>query len=361
MTEAQFQGAVASEVSRVLQTTLPGILDDALRRRENHNSLGNQNKGTNGVVPRTEDILHTTPLGNNKGTTRTRETVGMTNHSTGIHRHGCNYKNFGDYHPKPFNGKKDAIAALQWITSMETVIKMIFDFERYCPQNVVDKIKAKFMWFEAGTMTHQEYTTKFNEMAKLVPHLVTPGSRRVKCYIQGLPPKVCTLVKSIAPETIDLAMEKSAVMFYEVATQEPLKVDDKRKPEEVVYKFKPGNSKLLRRRGFNSNPDKANQGMECKTYQNGDEQKGKAKEVSGVSLIPFVNAYVVETASGEQIRIAESYPGCVIRIGDDKVLITLVPMNLNEYEVILGMDWLNQAQIDCDRECSRLRNRMNLV
>ncbi|KAI3811108.1 hypothetical protein L1987_20824 [Smallanthus sonchifolius] len=56
--------------------------------------------------------------------TRTHETIGITNQSTRIHGHGCNYKNFSECHPKPFNGKKDAIATLQWITSMEAVIKM---------------------------------------------------------------------------------------------------------------------------------------------------------------------------------------------------------------------------------------------
>ncbi|KAI3808976.1 hypothetical protein L1987_24939 [Smallanthus sonchifolius] len=111
---------------------------------------------------------------------------------------------------------------LQWITSMEAVIKMsecrsdkavkfaAHSFEEdaidwwesvkqtkieavtdrmtwedlknlimkmYCLQNVVDKIESEFMWFEAGTMTHQEYTTKFNEMAKLVPHLIWRSKR----------------------------------------------------------------------------------------------------------------------------------------------------------------------------------------
>ncbi|KAI3808975.1 hypothetical protein L1987_24938 [Smallanthus sonchifolius] len=65
MTKAQFQRAMASEVTRVIQTTLPGILDDAFRRRENHNSLGNQNEGTSSAMPRTEDTLHSSPVGNN--------------------------------------------------------------------------------------------------------------------------------------------------------------------------------------------------------------------------------------------------------------------------------------------------------
>ncbi|KAI3825123.1 hypothetical protein L1987_06599 [Smallanthus sonchifolius] len=175
--------------------------------------------------------------------------------------------------------------------------------DQYKWQDAVDDkagVEVEFLRFEAGTMTHQEYTTKFNEMAKLVPHLVTPESRRVKCYIQGLPPKVRTIVKSIAPETIDLAVEKNVVMFDEVAAHKPSKIAHNRKADEVVYKFKQGNSKSPRRGGFNPNPDKANQGMKC------------------ARPIPLINAYVVETASSEQIRITESYPNFFINFGDDK-------------------------------------------
>ncbi|KAI3797674.1 hypothetical protein L1987_32935 [Smallanthus sonchifolius] len=86
-------------------------------------------------------------------------------------------------------------------------------------------------------------------------------------YIQGLPPNVRTLVKFVAPETIDLAVKKCAVMYDEVATQEPPKIDHKIKPEDIVYKFKPGNSKFPRRGGFNSNPDRTTQGTKCQTCQ----------------------------------------------------------------------------------------------
>ncbi|KAI3816520.1 hypothetical protein L1987_16221 [Smallanthus sonchifolius] len=55
--------------------------------------------------------------------------------------------------------------------------------------------------------------------------------------------------------------------------------------------------------------------------------------------------------------ITESYLDCVINFGDDKVSVTLMPMNLNEYEVILGMYWLNQyqAQIDCDQKTVKIK------
>ncbi|KAI3811109.1 hypothetical protein L1987_20825 [Smallanthus sonchifolius] len=144
--------------------------------------------------------------------------------------------------------------------------------KRYCPQNVVDKIESELLQFETGTMTHQEYTTKFNEMVKLVPHLVSPESRRFKWANRSF----------------------------------------------ISCSFTP---------------------------------------YLGVRPIPLIHAYGVETASGEKIRITESYPDCAINFGNDKVLVTLMPTNLNEYEVILGMDLLNQyqAQIDCDQRTVKIK------
>ncbi|KAI3815268.1 hypothetical protein L1987_14930 [Smallanthus sonchifolius] len=69
------------------------------------------------------------------------------------------------------------------------------------------------------------------------------------------------------------------MIYDEVAAQEPPKVDHKRKPEEVVYKFKPGNNKFPRKGGFNPNPDRTNQEMKCQTCQKSIKIK-KADETS---------------------------------------------------------------------------------
>ncbi|KAI3805315.1 hypothetical protein L1987_27568 [Smallanthus sonchifolius] len=52
-------------------------------------------------------------------------------------------------------------------TSYELVL------QRFCPQNKLNKIEEEFQLLEARTMMHQEYAMKFDEMSKLVPHLVT--------------------------------------------------------------------------------------------------------------------------------------------------------------------------------------------
>jgi hypothetical protein len=70
---------------------------------------------------------------------------------------------------------------------------------KFCPMIERDKIEQEFIILEAGTMTLQQYTTKFDEMARLLPELVQPESERVKWFVQCLPFKVRQLVKMSAP------------------------------------------------------------------------------------------------------------------------------------------------------------------
>ncbi|KAD3067668.1 hypothetical protein E3N88_35548 [Mikania micrantha] len=103
-----------------------------------------------------------------------------------------------------------AVEALSWESFKRLVLA------KFCPKFVIDKMEKDFMNLEVGTMTHQEYTTKFNEMSRLVPHLVTPEESRIKRYIQGFPSEVRRLVKGSAPGTYQSAVELTAELFEEV-------------------------------------------------------------------------------------------------------------------------------------------------
>nr|GFC13188.1 hypothetical protein [Tanacetum cinerariifolium] len=50
------------------------------------------------------------------------------------------------------------------------------------------------------------YTARFHELARLVPHMVTPKSQRVNRYIRGLAPEIKAHVTSSQPATIQGAV-----------------------------------------------------------------------------------------------------------------------------------------------------------
>ncbi|GJR02194.1 putative reverse transcriptase domain-containing protein [Tanacetum coccineum] len=90
---------------------------------------------------------------------------------------GCSYKGFMTCNPKEYDGKGGAIALTRWIKKMENVIDNSGCFENQKNHKMVGA-------------NHAGYTDRFHELAKLVPHLITPESSRIKRYIVGLAPEI---------------------------------------------------------------------------------------------------------------------------------------------------------------------------
>ena len=73
--------------------------------------------------------------------------------------------------------------------------------------------------------------------------------------------------------------------------------------------------------------------------------------------MPFKCALTVETASQDRIVVNQICPRCGIEIIGHKSYVCLIPFELGEFDVILGMDWLSEyhARIDCKSKKVTLR------
>ncbi|KAI3754889.1 hypothetical protein L1987_54681 [Smallanthus sonchifolius] len=151
----------------------------------------------------------------------------------------CDYKAFRGCDPPLLTGEKEASDTLYWINGeavhwWETVKQANGDqevglmrwsdlkalvTEKFCPKNKVYKEEREFLTLQAGLMTHRQYTSKYNELARLVPHLVTTEERRIHYYVQGLPPKIHTFVKSNTPSTIESVVVLSGVVYDDIASE----------------------------------------------------------------------------------------------------------------------------------------------
>ncbi|KAI3827893.1 hypothetical protein L1987_01982 [Smallanthus sonchifolius] len=241
--EPEVRAAIAREFTELMKTSLPGLLAEALKQVNavggSSAAVGAQNNETDNAPP----------------------------------ARGCDYKSFKACDPPVLTGKKDAVATFDWVIRMEAAIRLsecranqvvkfaanslreeashwwegirqakgseIVDammwadlktlvIKNFCPRNEIEKVEREFLGLKAGNMTHRQYTTRFNELARLVPHLVTTEERKIACYFQGLPDQVRTYVKANAPTTYDSAVELSGVVFDDlalnvVAIEEPKK------------------------------------------------------------------------------------------------------------------------------------------
>ncbi|GJY05858.1 putative reverse transcriptase domain-containing protein, partial [Tanacetum coccineum] len=195
---------------------------------------------------------------------------------------GCSYKTFTACNPKEFDGKGGAIALTRWIEKIESVfdnngytanqrvkyaasyfmnkaltwwktqvqargheaaIGMSWnDFralltEEFCPSKEMDKLESKFWNHKMVGANHTGYTDRFHELAKLVPHLVTPESSRIKRYIAGLAPKIQGMLRATQPTTIQSAILRSGILTDEAVSSGTLtKGNEKRKGVEEINK-----------------------------------------------------------------------------------------------------------------------------
>ncbi|GKC99907.1 reverse transcriptase domain-containing protein [Tanacetum coccineum] len=60
--------------------------------------------------------------------------------------------------------------------------------EEFCPSNEMERLENEFWNHKMVGANHAAYTDRFHELAKLVPHLVTPESASIKRYVSGLAP-----------------------------------------------------------------------------------------------------------------------------------------------------------------------------
>ncbi|XP_076890873.1 uncharacterized protein LOC143542095 [Bidens hawaiensis] len=89
--------------------------------------------------------------------------------------------------------------------------------EEFFPVNEIEKMEVEFLPLEMKGTAHLEYTTRFEELSRLVPHLVTPESKRIGRYIWGLNSQIWPSLRASKPATFQEAVETAAVLTDEVA------------------------------------------------------------------------------------------------------------------------------------------------
>ncbi|GJZ72405.1 putative reverse transcriptase domain-containing protein [Tanacetum coccineum] len=190
---------IAAIIAQQLQTILPGIVTQVTN---NVNNANNSNGGNGGG-------------GNN----------------------GCTFKAFQSCNPKEYDGKgvqargRVAAMAMSWNDFKALMV------EEFCPSNEMEKLENEFWNHKMVGANHAAYTDRFHEFAKLVPHLVTPESFRIKRYIAGLAPEIRGMLRATQLTTIQNAILRAGILTDKAVSCGTLtKGSDKRKGVEESSK-----------------------------------------------------------------------------------------------------------------------------
>ncbi|KAI3824328.1 hypothetical protein L1987_05786 [Smallanthus sonchifolius] len=84
--------------------------------------------------------------------------------------------------------------------------------DEFCPRNEIKKLEAEFWDLKQDSGESLAYTTRFHELSLLVPHMVTPLSRSIKKYINGLPMQIQDTVLGSKPATLEEAIHLAAAL-----------------------------------------------------------------------------------------------------------------------------------------------------
>ncbi|GJR49547.1 putative reverse transcriptase domain-containing protein [Tanacetum coccineum] len=200
-----------------------------------------------------------------------QENVGML--IVNGNRVGCSYKGVIACNPKEYDGKGGVVVLTRWIEKMESVHDMSgcsvdqkvkytagsfvgkaltwwnsqirtlsrevavsmswndFKFmmiQEFCPSHEMQKLESE-LWNHAMVGAgHAAYTDRFHELARLVPHLVTPESRMIERYVYGLAPQIRGMVAATEPKTIQKAVQISGALTDEAVRNGSIKKVEKR-------------------------------------------------------------------------------------------------------------------------------------
>ncbi|GJW06504.1 putative reverse transcriptase domain-containing protein [Tanacetum coccineum] len=231
-------------------------------------------EGANGNVGGANEVSNQGNVGNQNGNVVNENVQGnVGNVIVNDNRVGCSYKEFLACNPKEYDGKGGAVALTRWIEKMEYVhdmsgcsidqkvkytagsfvskaltwwnsqirtlsrevaVSMSWnDFkcmmiQEFYPSHEMQKLESE-LWNHAMVGAgHAAYTDRFHELARLVPHLVTPESRMIERYVYGLALQIRGMVAATEPKTMQKAVQISGALTDEAVRNGTIKKVEKR-------------------------------------------------------------------------------------------------------------------------------------
>ncbi|GKB90928.1 reverse transcriptase domain-containing protein, partial [Tanacetum coccineum] len=188
--------------------------------------------------------------GKGQGNGRNQNGNAVNDNIRGDVSRGCTYKEFLACNPKKYDGKGGAIVNTHYLEKMESVQDM---------SGCRDSLKVKYTtgsfvgkaltWWNSQIHTrgreavvetelwnhimvgagHAVYTDRFHELARLVPHLVTPEDNRIERYVYGIALQIRGMVAATEPKTIQKAVQIAVTLTDEALRNGSIKKNPKKR------------------------------------------------------------------------------------------------------------------------------------
>nr|GEU64144.1 putative reverse transcriptase domain-containing protein [Tanacetum cinerariifolium] len=197
---------------------------------------------------------------------------------------------------------------------------------RTLSQEVVMKKLKTELWNHAMVGAgHAVYTDRFHELARLVPHLVTPEIRKIERYVYGLTSQICGMVTATEPKTIQKAVQISGALTDEAVRNDRLKRGVPRNVNHVDAR-----NPTVRGHGNQRNQARG------RAFMLGTEEARQDLNILiGIEPSELGFRYEIKIASGQLAKIDKIIKSCKLEIDGHVFDIDLIPFGYGSFDVII--------------------------
>ncbi|TYK29226.1 gag protease polyprotein [Cucumis melo var. makuwa] len=317
-------------------------------------------------------------------------------------------KHLGDfrkYNPKTFDGSMDnPTKAQMWLTSIETIFqymnKITWEqfkenfYAKFFSANVKHAKLQEFLNLEQGDMTVEQYDVEFDMLSRFAPDVVRDEAARTEKFVRGLRLDIQGIVRALRPAThadalritLDLSLhervDSSKAIGRGSALGQKRKIESSRENSERatrLYYLWESPSRLLLGRKWS-----LLQGRVFATTRQEVERAGTVvigtlpilghyafvlfnSESShsfissvfvqhvGLEVEPLGSVLSISIPSGEVLLSNEKIKACRVEIANHVLDVTLLVLDMQDFDVILGMDWLGVGMVCIPKVISAMK------
>ncbi|GJZ19537.1 reverse transcriptase domain-containing protein [Tanacetum coccineum] len=187
---------------------------------------------------------------------------------------------------------------------------------KYCPRTEVRKMEDEFYNLTVKGNDLKTYVRRFQELAVLCPNMVPNTEKLMEVFIGGLPRSIEGNVTASKPQTLEEAITITQRLMDQNRRQQAVK----------AYAATPAeNNRVL----FNSK---------------GDKSFISTSLASMLNILPITidTFYDIEMTDENLVSTNTIIQGCTLTLLNQSFQIDLMPIKLDSFDIVIGMDWLSK-------------------
>ncbi|RVW85748.1 hypothetical protein CK203_033353 [Vitis vinifera] len=217
-------------------------------------------------------------------------------------------------------------------------------YKKYFSDSVKRQNVGQFVRLEQGEMIVAQYEAKFTKLSHFTPQLIATEEEKTLKFQDGLKPymknKISILKLGIYLEIVDIALiaENDNEELHQYREQQRKR---NRSDGAHVYHWKP-----KEKNKEDKHKPRAQGQVFSMTHQ---DAQATSDMVIGMPVASMDFDLIIATPMGVSVVTSKMLRDCFVMISYKEMSIDLILLDLQDFDVILGMDWLasNHASVDC--------------